>query len=67
MQKFFLRIRRSVLEEAVVEFDIVGKSFCSASRRRFLRTSYTSHCIILPCVLLKSEGTLYFIRNGNQN
>ena len=29
MQKFLLRIQRSVLEEAVVEFDIVGKSCCS--------------------------------------
>jgi len=38
VQEFLLRIRRSVLEEAVIEFDIVGKSYCclSASRRRFL-------------------------------
>ena len=31
MQEFLLRIRRSVLEEAVVEFDIVGKCCCSLS------------------------------------
>ena len=69
MQEFLLRIRRSVLEEAVVEFDVVGKSWysLSASRRRFLGMSNTSHCIVLPRVVLRFKGTLYFSRNGNQN
>ena len=31
MQEFLLRIRRSVLEEAVVEFDLVGKCSFSGS------------------------------------
>ena len=34
MQEFLLRIRRSDLEEAIVEFDIVGKSCCSVSASR---------------------------------
>ena len=44
MQEFLLRIRRSVLEEAVVEFDIVGKYCCSlsASRRRYLMDKKTN-------------------------
>jgi len=43
VQEFLLRMRRSVLKEAVVEFDIIGKS-CSlfASSRRFL-IRLTSH------------------------
>ena len=69
MQEFLLRIRRSVLGEAVVEFDVVGKSWysLSASRRRFLGMSNTSHCIVLPRVVSRFKGTLYFSRNGNQN
>ena len=36
MQEFLLRIRRSVLEEVLVEFDIVGKCCYSprASKRK---------------------------------
>lgn len=40
MQEFLLRIRRSVLEEAVVEFDIVGKSYCTLYALR-MKVSHT--------------------------
>lgn len=53
MQEFLLRMRRSVLEEAVVEFDIVGKCCfsLSASRRRFksLINEYMNERLYFKC------------------
>lgn len=71
MQKFLLRIQRSVLEEAIVEFDIVGKSCLSLSTlmKRFL-VRLILHIVTLhhsPMFSFEIKETLCLIRNGNQN
>ena len=48
MQEFLLRIRRSVLEEAVIEFDIVGKSYCCLSASRRFLILLIGHIALFP-------------------